>query len=288
MFGYVRPLTAELRVRELEEYKALYCGLCRAMGRRHGLLARFTLNYDFVFLTMVLAGEAEPCGSVRRRCPAHPLRRRDMCCAMPSLDIAADESLILSYHKLRDDVGDSGFFRGLPPRIAAAALKRAYRRAAAQQPQFDRTVVQCLDELHTLEAERSPSLDRPADTFARILQAAAPDTGDTARDRALGQMLYHVGRWVYLIDAWDDLEKDAQSGAYNPVDARYDGAGREHRQDIALTLLHSRNLAGAAYELAKTGRWDTIVSNILYLGLPAMEKHVFDGGGKNKRNQLGE
>lgn len=288
MFGYVRPLTGQLRVCELEEYKAIYCGLCRAMGKRYGFLSRFTLNYDFVFLAMVLTDAEQPCEMRRCRCPAHPLRRRRMCMRLPALELAADESLILSYQKLRDDVRDSGFFRGLPSRIASAALGQAYRRAAERRPQFNRKVTECLDALHVLETARSVSLDRPADTFARILQAAAPDTGDEGRDRALGQMLYHVGRWIYLIDAWDDLEKDRQSGAYNPIDARYEGAGAEHRQDMSVTLLHSRNLACAAYELGKSGRWDAILSNILYLGLPAMEKHVFDGGGKNKRNQLGE
>ena len=277
MFGYIRPLTPELRVRELEDYKAVYCGLCRAMGKRQGFLARLTLNYDFTFLAMVLANGPAPCQFSMRRCPVHPFRRRKMCMQMPALDIAADESLILSVQKLRDDVADSGFFRGLPARIAAFVLIPAYRKAAAARPEFDREVAQCLDELHDMEREGCPSLDRPADAFARILRAAAPDTGDEARNRALGQLLYHVGRWIYLIDAWDDLERDVQSGAYNPINARYEGRGREHLQDMKITLLHSRNLAAGAYELAKAERWDGVLSNILYLGLPAVEELVLTG-----------
>lgn len=283
MFGYVRPLTAELRVRELEEYQAVYCGLCRAMGKRHGFLARLTLNYDFTFLAMALAHGPAPCEFSRRRCPVHPFRKRKMCRSMPALELAADESLILSYQKLRDDVADYGFFRGLPARAASLLLRRAYRRAAAERPEFARKVTQCLDELHMMERERCPSLDRPADAFARILQAAAPDTGEKARDRALGQMLYHVGRWIYLIDAWDDLERDLRSGDYNPVSARYEGKPGEHIQDMRTTLLHSRNLAAGAYELAKAERWDGILSNILYLGLPAVEELVLTG--RWRRNQ---
>lgn len=288
MFGYVRPLKTELRVRELEEYKAVYCGLCRTMGKRHGFLARFTLNYDFTFLAMVLAYESQPCEMSQCRCPAHPFRKRKMCGRMPALDVAADESLILSYQKLRDDQDDCGFIRGLPARIAASLLKPAYRKAASARPEFDLQVTKCLEELHDLEAERCASMDRPADTFARILQAAAPDTGDEARNRALRQMLYHVGRWIYLIDAWDDLEEDSKVGGYNPIDARYEGKGKEHRQDIGITLLHSRNLAVSAYELAKAERWDGILSNILYLGLPAVEQLVLSGCWQKKRNQLGE
>ena len=283
MFGYVRPLTPELRVRELEEYKAVYCGLCRAMGKRYGMLARFALNYDFTFLVMILASGPSPCQILPRRCPAHPFRKRKMCAQMPALELAAGESLILSYQKLRDDAHDRGLFRGLPARLAALLLKRAYKKAARVRPEFDREVTQCLDELHALELERCPSLDRPADAFARILHAAAPATGDEARDRAVGQLLYHVGRWIYLVDAWDDLDEDKRTGAYNPIDARYEGKGREHLTQLRTTLLHSRNLAASAYALAPSERWDPILSNILYLGLPAMEELVLAG-----RKHIGE
>ena len=288
MFGYVRPLTAELKVRELEDYKAVYCGLCRTMGKRHGFLARFTLNYDFTFLVMVLAHEAESCATKQCRCPAHPFRKRKMCLQMSALDVAADESMILSYHKLRDDVTDSSFFRGLPARLAAWALKAAYRKAAAARPEFDRKVAACLEELHILEQERSPSLDRPADTFARILQAAAPTTGDECRDRALSQLLYHVGRWIYLVDAWDDLEEDIRSGSYNPILERYEHNPKEHEQDVRVTLRHSRNLAVSAYGLAQSTQWDGILSNILYLGLNAVEHAVFAGQWKKNRKNIGE
>lgn len=288
MFGYVRPLKPELRVRELENYKAVYCGLCRTMGKRHGFLARFSLNYDFAFLAMVLACESEPCKMAQCRCPAHPFRTRKMCVQMPALEVAADESLILSYQKLRDDVADLGFIQGLPARIAAFVLKPAYKKAASARPEFNRFVAKCLEELHKLEEERCPSLDRPADCFARILQAAAPETGDESRDRAIGQMLYHIGRWIYLIDAWDDLDDDVKTGSYNPIAARYEGNGKAHQNDVGITLLHSRNLAAAAYELAKSEQWDAIISNILYLGLPSIEKLVFAGCWRKKRDQLGE
>jgi hypothetical protein len=269
-------------VYELERYKAVYCGLCRSVGRGYGLLARFTLNYDFAFLAMALDRETAPCPMSRRRCPAHPFRRRPMCQATPALELAAAESLILSYQKLRDDVADRGFFRGLPARVAARFLRRAYRRAAAARPAFDRAVTENLDRLHDLERERCPSMDRTADTFARILQAAAPDTGDDAVDRPLGQMLYHMGRWIYLIDAWDDLERDLREGGYNPLIQRYQGRPREHLEEVRATLRHSRNLAASAYALVKAERWDGILSNILYLGLPAIEESVFAGRWRRK------
>lgn len=288
MFGYVRPFAAELKVRELEDYKAVYCGLCRVMGKRHGFAARFTLNYDFVFLAMLLAAGSGPCTTKPCRCIAHPLRRRKMCLRMDGLDTAADASMILSYHKLRDDVADKGFLRGLPARIAGAALRPAYRKAAAARPEFDRKAKECLEELRILEREKCPSLDRPADAFARILQAAAPKAENESRDRALGQLLYHVGRWIYLIDAWDDLEDDIRSGSYNPVLERYAHSPKEHERELRVTLLHSRNLAVSAYGLLPSSQWDGILSNILHLGLNGVENAVFAGQWKTKPKKLGE
>ncbi len=292
MFGYVRPLQPELKVRELEEYKSVYCGLCRTIGKRFGLIARLGLNYDFVFLAMVLSWEAQPCTTVRRHCIVHPFSKRPMCQQMDSLAVAADESVILTYQKLRDDVADHGFWSGLPARIAAWAFRPSYRKAARARPEFDRTVSECLSQLTRLEQENCPSMDRPADAFARILQAAAPATGSRGRDRALGQLLYHVGRWIYLIDAWDDLPGDVKKGTYNPLQLRFQGDAEAHLQEMQITLLHSRNLASSAYELAKAEHWDGILSNILYLGLPAVEQLVLSRSwqkrsGKHERSLSG-
>ncbi|MCC8120882.1 MAG: DUF5685 family protein [Oscillospiraceae bacterium] len=283
MFGYVRPLTGELRVRELEDYKAVYCGLCHSLGKNCGLLARLTLNYDFVFLAMVLAPGARPCTVERRFCPLHPFSRRRVCRQMEGLDVAAQEGVILSYQKLRDDVADKSFFCALPARLAARCLRPAYRRAAKARPEFDRQVTACLEQLYRLEEENCPSIDRPADAFARLLQAAAPETGSPGRDRALAQLLYHVGRWIYLIDAWDDLPQDIKKGNYNPLNLRFEGKAEEHMQDVQVTLLHSRNLAASAYELAKAEHWDGILSNILYLGLPAVEQAVLSRQWRKRR-----
>ena len=277
MFGYVRPVQDKLTPEQLERYNAVYCGLCHTMGKRYGFLTRFTLTYDFTFLAMLLAPAQEHTAICKKRCPAHPLRRKKGCVCFGGLDAAADESLILTWHKLRDDVADRGFWRGLPIRLACLLLRGAYRKAAALRPEFDRQVVRCLDELQKLEAENSPSMDRAADTFARILEAAAPETQDARRDRVLGQLLYHVGRWVYLVDAWDDLEEDRARGGYNPLVARFQGAPEAHREELRTTMTHSLKLSISAYQLAGFGDWGGIIENILYLGLPTVQEAVLTG-----------
>lgn len=276
MFGYVRPYREELKVRELEAYQAMYCGLCRAMGARHGFAARMFLNYDFTFLAMLLAPVEDRPSTDFCRCPSRlGLGKKCACARSEGLDAAADESVILSYWKLRDNVRDGGFWKGLPARLLSLLLKRGYRKAAEARPEFDAAVRACLAELSALEREGSPSLDRAADTFARILQAAAVPSGEAGRDRALGLLLYHVGRWIYLVDAWDDLEEDRAAGRYNPVAARFPGGADVDY--LRTTLRHSLNLARSALGLLELGGWRGTVENILYLGLPAVEELVFRG-----------
>ena len=281
MFGYVRPFRPELKCRDFDLYRATYCGLCRCLRRRYGLLAPMFLNYDFTFLTLLLWQPEESVRPCRGRCHANPLLKKDMCPDSPALELAADESIILTWWKLRDSVADDGFWSGLPARVLSGLLKGAYRKAARRRPEFDRAVRTSLEELSALEKEKCPSLDRPADTFARLLQAAVPP--EESRGRVLEQLLYHLGRWIYLVDARDDLEEDRRAGRYNPVAARYGGAADD--QALKLTLDHSLELMGAALQLGEFGCRMPILENIIYLGLPLVQRAVLEGSWSQVKKQ---
>lgn len=284
MFGYVRPALNRLSQEQKDAYQSAYCGLCHALGRRHGWLARMTLQYDFTFLAIVLAaGEREDRLSCLR-CPVHPLRKPRPCMAGNRLDAAADQSMILTWHKLSDDVDDHGFFAGLPFRLVRRLFRRPYRRAADSQPAFDAKVREGLARLRALEEARSPQLDRAADAFAQILASAAQAVPNEGERRALAQMLYHVGRWVYLMDAWDDLDDDRRKGRYNALDARFAGKAEDNQDYLETTATHSLRLAGAAAELLELGEWTPIVENILYAGLPTVQSAVLDGRWKEMRD----
>jgi hypothetical protein len=284
MFGYVRPILSQLSPEEREIYQGVYCGLCHTMSARHGFWSRFTLNYDFAFLAILCTeeGQSRWCD---RSCPARPFRQKRSCLCGEGLDGAADASLILTWHKLRDDVSDRSLVGGLPARLLSRLFRRAYLRACAARPDFAAQVERGMDRLRQLERERSPALDRVADSFAGILSAAAPVSADPDRDRVTAQILYHVGRWIYLVDAWDDLREDRAKGRYNPLDARFHGQAEQEREYISTTMSHSLNMAISAANLVDFGRWDRVVLHTLCQGLPAVQTAVLDGRWKQLRNQ---
>lgn len=273
MFGYVRPLRQELKCGEFDLYRATYCGLCRCLRRRYGPLAPMFLNFDFTFLTLLLWQPEDSFTPCRGRCHANPMRHKPMCPDDPALELAADESIILTWWKLKDSVRDNGVVEGMPARSLAAMLYPSYRKAADLRPEFDRVVRACLEELSVLEEENCPSIDRTADTFARLLRAAAP--AEDGRERVLSQLLYHLGRWIYLIDARDDREEDLKAGRYNPLAARFGPEGND--SVLKDTLDHSLELMGAALQLGDFGCRMPILENIIYLGLPLVQRCVFDG-----------
>lgn len=280
MFGYVRPSIRDLPEEELDRFRAMYCGLCHTLSRRYGQAARFILNYDFTYLAILLSdGTAGAQGA--GRCYTSPIKKRPFLEPTAAMELAADESVILAYWQLRDGVEDHGLWKGLGYRVSAAALRGGYRKAAAARPGFDGRVREQLAALSRLEGECCPSMDQAADTFAQLLAAAAAGVEDPVRRRVLEQMLYHLGRWVYLIDAADDLQKDAVSGNYNPVALRYglrDGKwDEESRRAFARTLDHSIHMIATAFELWDFGVWRPLLESTVYTGLFAVGRAVLEG-----------
>lgn len=288
MFGYVRAVTSHLPPEDARRYEAVYCGLCRTLGDRYGKRAQMILNYDFVFLALLLAQPEGEGGFPTCPCPVHPWKKKTCWVGSPALDTAADATVILTWWKLQDAIRDGDAPERLKSRGAALLLKGHYRTAARRWPAFDETVAACLEELHRLENANTPSLDRPADTFARILQGAASQQEPAARASAIGQILYHVGRWIYLADAWDDLAEDREKGNYNPLLARYGAQAPEAGESLRETMHVSLGLAKTAFALLDWGAWEPLLDHILSTGLPAVEEAVFTGQWKKRRNKANQ
>lgn len=156
MFGYVRAVTSVLAPEDAQRYEAIYCGLCRTLGDRYGKTAQLVLNYDFVFLALLLAQPEEkqtfPCCG----CPIHPWKKKACWLGSPALTAAADATVILTWWKLQDGLRDGGLAERAKSRLAGLALRRHYRAAAAHRPEFDRTVRDCLDQLHSWSGKTPP------------------------------------------------------------------------------------------------------------------------------------
>lgn len=240
MFGYVRPLRDELKCRDFDLYRAVYCGLCAAMRRRYGWLAPMFLNYDFTFLALLLAPPEESFSPCRGRCHANPLRKKTMYQPTPALDTAADESVVLTWWQLRDRARDDRGWKGWTALLLARLLRPSYRRAASRRPDFDRKVEEQLRRLDELRQRGVP-----------------PWTGRRTPSRSCsGRPLPPAGRragtglWSSCFITWaggsicwtprTTWRRTRTAGRYNPVAARFGPEG--DRDAMARTLDHSRNL----------------------------------------------
>jgi len=252
MFGYVRPSLQRLDRQEQARFRAVYCGLCRTLGERYGQAARFILNYDFAFLAILLWEGPVP-EAVSRHCIAHPLTQREYIPGGEALELAADCSVILAWWQLQDAIADERGLHRLKYVAGARVLDGAYARAAAMRPAFDASVREHLADLRELEERRCDSIDRAADSFACLLRDIGREVRDPVKSRILEQLLYHLGRWIYLVDAADDLAEDHASGSYNPLIYRFSLAEgkltEEARGALVLSLDHSIRLMAAAFEL---------------------------------------
>lgn len=250
-----------MRVREQQEYRAHYCGLCKNIGRRYGLVARLALNYDCTFLCAFLAATEGKVCYEKHRCLCHLGRgKQPMACASKSLDYAADVNVMLAWYAACDNWQDEKRLSALFLRML---LARAYQKAAARRPELCIEVEKNLAQLHRIERANVSCTDEPSDTFGALMRAVvmhAP-TLPEAEEAACGWMFYNLGRWVYLADAWDDREKDRKRGDYNPFLTTNMDA------DAAAFLLYvSLTEAEKGFDLVDLPGAHGLVDNIMHLG----------------------
>lgn len=290
MFGYVRPYRDEMKVRDWNLWQQNYCGLCRCLGKRYGFAARFLLSYDMTFLYGFLTMDQRPGKPEKHWCPGRIVCRKPCRMLDDAMEYTADLTILLTWWKLQDERKDGGFFRRLGAGAATLLFRRAYRRAAALRPDEDRMIREQLEILDGLEREQSDSIDRTADAFARILQGCAAWWQDPAQRRPAEQALYQIGRYVYLIDAFDDLKKDCAAGTYNPLKQRFSPENGElqppDRQYLLELMETSIDLTAAAFELMERKSSGAVTENIIYYGLPAVLKAVAKGSFDTKKKQV--
>ncbi len=269
LFGYVKAYKPELKVKDYEVYKGVYCSLCRQLGRDYGFMARMALSYDFAFLALLRMAQEEVCpGFDEGRCPFNPLAKCYYCQRDPgqALEISAACVVIMTYYKLHDNITDSSFFKSLGSRLLLPFASRARKKACKKFPEIDAILREAIECQTRLEREGCPSLDRAADPTASALgKICAYGVQEPERAAHLSRLGYCVGRYVYICDAADDYEDDLKSGSYNVF--LLEGMEREQVSRYAGEVL---NLTVAeairAYDALKLSGFRDILLNILYDG----------------------
>lgn len=274
MFGYVKPYVPDLRVRENELYRALYCGLCRSMGKHTSPLSRMTLSYDFVFLAAVRC-VLEGCEvrAVPKRCAVHPFRRRPSVCDNSALTYSAACAAVLTKAKLEDDIHDSKGIHRLMSRILLIPARKMEKKALSCADVPKDAVYDCLKRLSAIENDRCDSLDSVADVFGELLSAVFSHGLEGSHARIAASLGYSVGKYIYVTDAADDAEDDKKSGSYNPLNI----SPISHEALSAALRLELRDAAAAA-ELLDDPKYPElceIIKNTVYEGLPKNADKIF-------------
>lgn len=216
MFGYVKEYAPELKVKEYSLYKAVYCGLCKSMGKCCGNCSRFTLSYDITFLSVFrLALEHTKYEIKREKCIIHPFKKRAVMKSNSVLEYSARISAILSYAKLKDDIADSGPLKKIFYTMLTPFFYYAKRRAGYEE--LYKVMRKYLSELSECEKIKTASVDVPADIFGRLTaEIFCYGLDDVSSKKIAYTVGFYTGKWIYAADALDDMTEDVKSGSYNP------------------------------------------------------------------------
>ncbi len=261
MFGYVLVDKPELKIREFDVYKSWYCGLCRTLKDRSGALGQLTLTYDMTFLVLILHGLYEPdmqCGECR--CIAHPMQKHATRVDRFT-EYAADMNLLLMYYKCMDDWNDNKKFSRL---AFAKSLSGKCRKIEMRYPEKAAAIAASLAELSRLEVENCSDLDRVSGCFGRLMGEIMVCEKDLW-EKDLRDLGFYLGKYIYLLDAYEDLEKDRQSGNYNPLIAMSETEEFEEQIFAILEMMMAE--CAVRFERLPILENAEILRNILYSGV---------------------
>lgn len=219
MFGYIRPYKPELKIREFEEYKGYYCTLCKTLEKKYGFFAKFFLNYDFAFLALLLISlEEEKSCYKKGKCTFNPLKKCSFCVnGENTFSFVADSSILFLYYKLKDNIEDENFFKKAAAFIAKLFVGGAYKKAAQKQPIIDKLIHKTIQKQNAIEKLAQITVGEAALGSAMLLaEVMYSPIKDEKRRRILYELGFHLGKWVYLIDALDDYKKDLKKNSFNP------------------------------------------------------------------------
>lgn len=278
MFGYIKTDFPNLYIKDTILYRSMYCSLCKGIGQTCGAKARFVLNYDLTFLSVFLHNICGVDVKVEKQhCVIHPIKSRPIAVVDELTKRIACLNVILAYHKLNDDVIDSG--KG---RLKRSFFKKSYKKARALEKEMDNVVKEKYEQLLKLEKQNCDSADIVADPFGTMMQELFNIFLQEKCSNELKELAYYLGKWIYLIDALDDFDKDKKSGEYNVFINEYkdcqtkENLLNEHKEQLLMLFTPILNKIG---ELASKTEYKfnhDLVDNVLYRGLCVQTKNIME------------
>ncbi len=277
MFGYVKIYKPELKVKHYEAYKGVYCSLCKTLKKEYGILASLTLNYDFTLLALTrLAFAKECCGFADSRCAYNPLKKCRQCVnGNDELSYSAAAAMIMCYYKVADDIADSSFFKGIAKRLLKPYFAFKRKKAMKKYPALDEIISSAMQKQSETEKRNEESVDIAADPSARAMGEILCFGFEGETKEKLNRFGYLVGRWVYLVDALDDMEDDRKNSSYNVfnnINKSEKDAGDYAVGVINLTV----GQLVRHFEEMKPARFSEIMENIVYDGLHNSMKEILN------------
>ncbi len=281
MFGYVKTFKPEMKYREYDQYRGVYCSLCRSLGKRYGLLPRMMLSYDLAFLAVFRMALDNSSISFRQgRCPFNPTKRCLYCDGEGSkeIDYAADVSVLLAYYKLEDTISDERFLKKWGALCLRLLMKKHFRRACARRNEEASWVWSYIQKQHALEEDTTSSVDAAAHPTAELLSLLAVNGfHEHSSAEEIRRFGYCLGRFVYLADAVEDVGEDVSKGRYNPYAVMF----RKDNDACIKYMKESLYACGAVcaecYETLDIQRFEGILHNVVYWGIPSVIERISTG-----------
>lgn len=261
MFGYVSAHKPELRMREFYKYKAYYCGLCKVLRERYGFLGQVTLTYDMTFLVILLTSlyESET-RQEEHRCIVHPAKKQKML-YNEITEYAADMNIILTYYKFLDDWEDEKSKVGY---LGQRAYQKAFCELKQKYPEKCKIIQECLERLHQYEEQGEDNVDIVARCFGELMGELFVYRKDVW-EQSLREMGFYLGKFIYILDAYDDIEKDIGKNNYNALIPLLKQGGFDEKCEEMLNYV----LAECSHHFEKLPCVEDveILRNILYAGV---------------------
>ncbi|RGF27268.1 hypothetical protein DW106_09975 [Ruminococcus sp. AM09-18-1] len=213
MFGYVTVCEPELKVKDLKKYRAYYCGLCSTLKEDYGFMGQMTLTYDMTFAVILLSSLYETTTKhEEHRCKVHPAKRQHML-QNEITSYAAAMNVLLAYYHMEDDWQDD---RKVSSLMTKSLIQGKAKKIIEKYPRQSEIIRKSLKELGECEHENSMDIDRAAGCFGRLMAELFVWKEDIW-EKTLRKMGFYLGKFIYLMDAYEDLPEDRKKNRYNPL-----------------------------------------------------------------------